>query len=416
METNPSQELAEETQSDLMVNNLVYRAPQQLSKCVSRTTKRQRFQRNNYQPLETAVCDFNTGSDYIDCNNSYLTFSVDLEGTTATANFGTGSCINFLERVVVSSRSGTELCREERLNLLSKNQLRYTHSQDWVHNYGSMLGMGPTGNFSTDPVVLTQGTTKKFVIPCNLLSGLFRPLNGQLLPAALASGLHIEILWADHRTALVQKGGTLTGYLIKDIAFVTDNSTLSDDTQKTLNLEATSGLEYCFNRYYTATNSISSTSINAQLRKACSQANKACSTLLVQANVLDVTKDSLASDAWGVSTWNYRLGGLHFPNQSLIDPQGIESFFLAQSTFGKSAHPDKENAISLSDYTTRYANIAQSFERDQELNLSGMPINSSRCLELSGSLSSYTTPLELVTFLEYTCVARCFIDNCLLSI
>ena len=67
-----SQENDSMAKGDMLVNNLIYRQPQQLSLAVNRTMKRQQFQRKNYEGGDTAVINWNTGSDYIKTYNSSL--------------------------------------------------------------------------------------------------------------------------------------------------------------------------------------------------------------------------------------------------------------------------------------------------------------------------------------------------------
>ena len=67
-----SQENDSMAKGDMLVNNLIYRQPQQLSLAVNRTMKRQRFQLKNYDSGDTATINWNTGSDYVKQYNSYL--------------------------------------------------------------------------------------------------------------------------------------------------------------------------------------------------------------------------------------------------------------------------------------------------------------------------------------------------------
>ena len=411
--------VSEKAKGDLAVNNLIYRQPKALSLAVNRTMKRQQFQKSSYLASEIARCDWNTGSDYVNCENSYLTFKVKLTGTTPTANWGSGSAINVIDRITVTSRSGTEIDRVERCNLIAKQRTRYEYGQDWIEKYGSMVGFGSTGRGTVDPVNITA-TESRWVIPLSLIAGCFSPVNGQLMPPHLASGLQIEISFADYRTALFQKGGTVTGYEISGISIMTDNTVLADSTQKALNTEAArTGLEYTFPRFYTTTTSVQSTAVNAQLHKAVSQAKSVHAVLLTQANILDVTADSLASEVWDVSEWGYRLGGLHYPSIPLKDDNvdGVESYFIAQTCHDKSRHGHSENAVSLDDFASYgFAQMSCCFEKDQSLNMSGMPVNSSRVAELNATLAGYTAPIEAVVYLEYTSVVRAYLDNAISSI
>ena len=412
MDTVEKKNLDETVKGDLMVNNLIYRQPKQLSLAVNRSMKRQYFQRSSYTASATAIIDWNTGSDYVKACNSYLTFKVALTGTDPVGGFGVGSAANLLQSIVIRSRSGTELDRLDRLNLWSKNDIAHTLGADWISKFGTMAGVRGLANALSDTAV-------RFVLPLTMLAGFFRPVGGQLIPPQLASGLHIELVFADYREAILQGSGSVTGFTITDISMMTDCVTLSDDTQKTLNFEsASSGLEYTYPRIHTSTSTITSTAINAQISKAVSQANIATGCLLTQAAVLDVTADSLKSPAWNVSSWQYRIGSIYMPNQPLTDAgDGLESFFTAQAVYDKAKHHHMENAVSLTDFKTNgYGVMSVSMEKDQSLNLSGLPINNSRMLELQATLAAWSANLELVVFLEYTSVARAYIDNCVVSI
>ena len=122
---NPTSQEDSMAKGDMLVNNLIYRQPQQLSLAVNRTMKRQRFQLKNYESGDTATINWNTGSDHVKQYNSYLTFTLKLTGTTPTANFGVGSAINVIESLIINTKSGAPLDRIERLNLLSAKQLRH---------------------------------------------------------------------------------------------------------------------------------------------------------------------------------------------------------------------------------------------------------------------------------------------------
>ena len=59
--------------SDLLINNLSYEQPEALSLAVTRAYSRQFFQRRSYTNGETALIDFNCGTDFVDPANSYIT-------------------------------------------------------------------------------------------------------------------------------------------------------------------------------------------------------------------------------------------------------------------------------------------------------------------------------------------------------
>lgn len=399
---------------DMRVNNLVYKQPERVSLAVNRTMKRQNFERASYASDETAIIRFNTGSDYVRCSNSYLTFEATAVGSTPVASFGVGSAMNFVDSIKATTRSGTSLDTHEKANLWSAKTLRHKNSQDWVNNYGSMMGMG-----TATSATLTS-TPRRFIIPLSKLIGLFDPVGGVDMPPNIAAGLELQIQFADFRKALLVVSGTVTGYSITKMSIMTDLVTLSQPTQKTLNFEAAqSGLEYVYPRWHQSTSNVKSTAISVQVAKAVAQASMMYGCLVNQGEILNVTKDSFKSVDWDVGSWQARVGSLYYPSEVLSDPRfdGVESFFMAQSVYDKNKFAHAENAISVDTFKSGgEAVFAASFERDQALNLTGTTINNSRQVELNATLGGWTVDLELTLFLEYFAVCRAFIDNAAVSI
>jgi hypothetical protein len=416
---------AQQGSADLLVNNLVYTQPKALSLAVKRTYDRQYFQRNTYSgsTSETAICDWNTGTSYVKAPNSYLTFTVlpTATGGVGTCNFGSGSAMNVIREVRLKSRSGTELDRLERANLWSKFDSLWQMPQSHLANIGTSQGFSVDGITAT---TMTSAEKTRFIIPLTNLSPFFRPMKGQLIPPQLASGLQIQIVFEDFRTALTQTAasvGTITGYTVGDIQFQTDNVDLTDDTQKTLNMEsADNGLEYSYERIYTNISQQPSASLTAsvQVRKAVSQACFATSLVIDSATSIDPLADSLVTVPWDVTSFNYRLGSLYFPNQRLEDPllDGKEAYIIAQQTYDKLQNPYNESSVSIVDFTGSQSVMASSFEKDTHLNMSGLPINNSRVLELNCEFAAFTGARDIITFLQYCVVSRSFIDNVAVAI
>ena len=143
------------------VNNLVYKQPTSLSLATSRKMCRQYFQRSNYSDGDTAICEFNTGSSYINPHNSYLTFKVSGSGSGAVGGvFGSGSAMNLLESLTIRSRSGTELDRIDHLNLYAKNNTQWSYAEDWIGHFGTMVGLTDSSNVSGTGV---DGTAQRFL-------------------------------------------------------------------------------------------------------------------------------------------------------------------------------------------------------------------------------------------------------------
>ena len=404
--------------ADLLTNNLVYEQPKALSLAVNRTYTNQYFQRNEYltaSKSSTAVIDWNTGTSYVNVENSFLTFKIQTIG--GDANFGCGSAMNIINEIRIRSRSGAELDRVELANLWSVKDSLYQKPGSYLSIMGSAQGFGLTRN-GTDESNIFAAAARSFCLPLSVLAPFFRPMKKQLLPPQLASGLRIEIVWEDYRTALFQKTGTVTGYNLTDVRMVLDTVDMTDDTQRTINMESASeGLEYAYERVFTTIAQVPALQLNnsIQVRKAVSQACFATAMSLLNDNRVRVDRDSFISAAWPYSSYQFRLGSLYFPNQRVeISGGGLgtaESYMHVMATYDKIRHPYAETSISLTEYYNRQGILASSFEKDMNLNMSGLPINNSRVLELNLNYSSVSEQLDVVIFLTYCAVSRSYIDN-----
>ena len=60
--------------ADLLVNNLTYESPKALSLATNRSYQKSFFQRSVYagDRSTTMICDWNSGTSFINCANSYL--------------------------------------------------------------------------------------------------------------------------------------------------------------------------------------------------------------------------------------------------------------------------------------------------------------------------------------------------------
>jgi hypothetical protein len=412
--------------SDLMVNNLVYRQPSALSLATQRAYTRHFPQVQTYSAGQTMVFDLTSGSSYMDPENSYLTFKVQLKstGSAVTGNFGSGSAMNLIRQVTARSRSGTELDRVELANIWSRLQYSNELSDAYLTRQGAMEGWSANRSL-TDPATISSANPTRFCIPMCRLSHLFKPDQvGLKLPPQLISGLHLEIIFEDVRTAICLKSGLagdVAGYDITDIAIVSDSIMMTDDVQRTINMEASkNGLEVCYDRVFTATTALNtgSDSANISVRKAVSQCKYAYTVVLDKTKTLDITADSFLSVPYDATSWQYRLGSIYFPKEAIKSSgtisDSVESYLQQVQTWNKLKHVHSEGSVSLTDFNTKYGLLSASFERDQELELSSLPVNNSRTVELDvtfNQASSVGLTRQLITFLIYCSVSRSFIDN-----
>lgn len=416
--------------SELFVNSLVYKCPDALTLSVSRTYTREWFMKNNYGPLDTARIDVSSGSSYVDPENSYLTFRVKLTTSDLvggdTANFATNSAMALISDVLIRSKSGTELCRVMNANQWSRVTTLYTESEKFLSTKGLTEGWAPTISPTTTDVVVSSDVWWRFTLPLKRLAPFFAPVGKTLLPASIVSGMSMELTFADYRTALhdcdaTPAASTITGYEIKDISLVFDAVTLTDDTQKVLNLEAAkNGLDFVTDSVYVSINDQPSlsTSLSAQVRKAVSQAKGAFVVVQSSANKYNLKVDSFASMPWDTLVGQFRLGSLYVPMQPQNDPtrDGVETYTQLQSYWDVNKHSHMENYVSLSTFRQWAAIAAVSLERNQALELSSLPINNSRVLEYLAEFESSPLQRSVSVFLIYTQVAKAFIDNIAVTI
>lgn len=240
------------------INNLNYRLEPDMSVAVNCTDKNHFFQQQKYSNTQRAVCVLNSGADYIDPRRSYLCFTIKLpdhpqgneqgpQGETGWGyraiqpdrdvnflqdvdeliTFGRpkttgpfeqarefyGSAINLIHSITISTRSGDELSRIERLNLLQYVLNPWTRDKQWNDTVGE--AMGQNRFFFANPDATVNREEKRLsmrvAIPMYCLSGLFN--YDKLLPSMLMSGLRIEIAWASPQTAFV-RNATVSGHSI----------------------------------------------------------------------------------------------------------------------------------------------------------------------------------------------------------
>jgi hypothetical protein len=415
---------------DMLVNNLVYRQPVDLSLAKSRSHTKQFFQRSDYLNAggKTAICDWNTGSSYINLGNSFLVFDVRVNATNGTAptyTFGThGSAMNCVNRLNIRTKSGSEIDRVDYVPLWSRVDNQYNNSSDYKLSVMGLAGYGQTHPVSVPTAI---SAPYKFAIPLERLAPIFCPLKSQLMPPQLASGLHIELVFEDVLN-VVRASAALTGATIDilNIHFLLDQVDLSDEAQKAISVEsAETGLEWVTPRVYSVQTSLGSgvATANVQIRKAVSQATRAYGVLQTGDQYGDSTKDTTASMIFPPSSkFQYNLGSLYFPNQECVDTNKetpISTFIEAQYAFDKTKDFKPSNDVSVTQFRSDSSIFAMTSSRDDSLYLSGLNINNSRALQFKVDVTwevGDTGSHILTSFLEYVQVVKAYNDQSVVSI
>jgi hypothetical protein len=196
---------------------------------------------------------------------------------------------------------------------------------------------------------------------------------------------------------------------------------MSDEVSKLINLESSqSGLEYSYPRVYSFQSIYPSGSavVNVQIQKAVSQAVFINCILSDNSASTNPLVDSFASENYKYKSYQFRLGSAYYPNQPVTDPltsaiNGSQGYILSLASYDKLRLPFSESSITSAKYATTYSSISTCLERDSSLQISGLPINNSRILEIliERDTTGDTQKLEVNCFLEYISVSRCFVDN-----
>ena len=417
------QELSDIVQKQL--NGIAYESLPETTVAVNRTFERQFFQKSSYSSSVTeAICDLNTGAKFVNPRRSYLTFNVRLDA--GTANFGHGSVCNLIRRVVVTTRSGTELSRTEDFNILMAKYLRWGCSREYRQQFGQLMGMtDDSTELETDFAQLSD-TDVRFCIPLTLVSPFFIGDGKTLCPPQAMAGLRIQLTFAPDSQALIST--TTPKYIIDDISIMANVTMMVDQWTKQLNEEsARDGLTYTYPEFHTtqASYPANQTRLNIEVRKAVAQALFAFTVTKTQPDGYGV--DNMKSDVYDYSAIEWRLGSL-YPTQQPIK-SAEEAYFIAQSAWDSAMQNHKvTNGVDFRQTITSTqpglavgasdgdAICAVSLERsdikiNQVLNVSGLPTNNSNVLAVDITGPSVGTPRPTYLFMQHVKMAKLYLDN-----
>lgn len=418
-------------------NGLTYECVPDLSVAVDRTDKRSPFQKDSYASGTTATVILNTGSDFINGKNSYLSFDVYGAAEFAGASFGVnGSAFNFIEQVTIQDRSGNEIERVQGVNHLVANILRWQYDSSYLESVGSGFGFNqqdaetfvasPTGT-----VVPLEADKKSYTLPLNILSGLFD--FDQLLPAQLMSGLRMEITFATAANAVTTPATPTTTIKFSNVHLMLDSVKLTDSIMREMNeRSANDGLEIVFRTWHTSKHQTKNSSLHMEVRKAVSRAFGAFAVGRIEGQVVDLPVQSRhGNQAQLIRNWQWRAGNLYYPQQKVANPtldgQQKHTFQSAHKFFNKHKHSKQPNSCTLKRFegdsvppADKRNNFSQIYPVDLERttlqDLSGIPLNNSRVLSFSGEFNSNLTlavdeEYVVTIFLQHLKIARVFMDN-----
>ena len=430
------------------LNQLDYVLQPDLSVATSRNMKRHYFQQTTYAPNNDAICILNSGADYIDPQHSYLHLKIKNAGAAVTHALGAGSACNFIQRVVLTTRSGDELERVEDVNKLAAVLARYTKSPDWFSTSGTMCGYsgyydaeaafaGITApdakQRTTNGYLIAPSTSADFVIPLGELFGLFRSFD-RLLPSMLCSGLRFEIHFADVKDAGYNTYTTTPvdlNWSVEEISIMADSYQLTDSIQRVLNEEASiKGLELVFTSWYHNSKDLTTAAngeVNIELRKAVSRALGVLYKVSPKVGTINGIDPFISKKRDTEKDFQLRLGSLYFPQQIIKKP--MELYHHSLRGWGKLKTPSAPGNVSFPDFARNLGAVYTDLERSTTQKLTGVPVNNSRIIQIRGiedgnttigsgtneiakrSTSATVTAWKADVWLHYVRLARVFLQN-----
>jgi hypothetical protein len=396
-------------------NALNYKLPQNASVVSHRSRKKFFFEQSTYtDSRSTMIIDLQTGNDFINFAESYLVFDVTMVNAgSTTVGWGTnGSGFNLIERVVVNSRSGTELDRFENVNVY-----RYmTDAWQEYSNYRDRQGALEEG---VDPVTDSAANllnTTKIILPMKKLAPIF-DTPGRLMPSFLASGLRISITLANGNFAAIADAGVSTTFTLTEPAIMLDTYTLIDSiANKLARVSGENGLEFYFEGIEHTQSSNADGNSTLELKKSVSRALGVITSHRLTDNLEDANLHSLATSVFDFTSFQYRVGSTYLTQQPIESVQ--EAYYLALSYAGKLGHNDNTD-VSLADFKSAAVPInthqglgiiVGDLGRSHVQDLSSQPLNSSRTISLR-----YARPASenhrYDMFLKHVVLLRIFLNN-----
>lgn len=464
----------ESIQGVLDFNNLQYEAIPDLSVVNTRTRKTSPANEpylNNVAASgpgsNRSVIVLNTGSDYINGKQCFLQFTPALTTGTTTGvwfNSLTDTAFNFIKNLKIKDSSGRVLEEIQDCNYLASVLIPLKCTNDWWESSGTLIRPWYRESVTLSPAFIGQNSpltiiTKQLMagaaveqfftyqLPLHLVSGLFA--SNELLPPGLMSGLRIEVEWENLFYIMSCADAVApvnAGYQLADIAITTDSFALTDTVRRELNIRAANeGLEIQFRTWdssasktVTVPANVSSYQLSVINSRSVSRAFRAIAALHESRTTVAGPKQPLESVGYYLKSYQWHVGNDYYPQTKALLGQGYAAASLSANIMAPLAFRDAlcaynkmdghhSSGLQMDDFmlptaipssTTQtvltYGGrhpLVLDLERSQVQDVSGIPLNDSRRIELEielkGGTNSYTITPRL--YLEYMKIVRVFL-------
>lgn len=350
----------------LSVNKMLYKMPPALGICQRRNHRTDYFQRSTYTN-GTMVLDCQLGSDFCDPRNSYIRFKLTAKGSTGaniSADLASGSAVNVINRILVNTRTGKELCRVENANLITKFNQLYNCEEDWLRTVARIQG------YADNTQNLTPTGGQVYVLPLSIIPCFD---TDKLLPPQLMEGIRIELFLEDTATVFREakiggvSQGVPTSYQIDNPEIHWDSFDIADAyKRKIAQMASSSGLSLVHKEWFhtiVAAGSSGQTDFNFDIKKAASKALKVCIVSRANAQIANTVYDSMGSLAYDYSRQQAHIGADYFPQQPINVNAPFDSTENAESYYNVMFAHNKTNqcwnppSVSVGQYQSLNAPI-----------------------------------------------------------
>ena len=373
----------------LSVNKMLYKMPPALGICQRRNHRTDYFQRSSYTS-GTMVLDCQLGSDFCDPRNSYIRFKLTAKGSTGanlSADLGSGSAVNVINRILVNTRTGKELCRVENANLITKFNQLYNCEEDWLKTVARIQGYAD----SNTNAIPENGQV--YVIPLSIIPCFD---TDKLLPPQLMEGIRIELFLEDTTTALRQVAGlpVPASYQIDNPEIHWDSFDIADAyKRKIAQMASSSGLSLVHKEWFhtiVSAGSSGQTDFNFDIKKAASKALKVCVVTRANAQIGTTDYDSMGSLAYDYSRQQAHIGADYFPQQPInvnapFDAtENAESYYNVMFAHNKTNQCWNPPSVSPFQYQSNNYDYLNIGNNPRENSLVAFNLNKSHVSDLQG--------------------------------
>ena len=439
----------DQVNSLLMVNGLDYRLPPTLSVAVSRSHASYAGNQQAYPAGGTMNVTLSSGAQYVNFRESYLHFTVEMQGLTAGNEYAFGS--HLIETNVAANaakdflpgRNGVMNCFNSFRWVHSSGTLleefnqdmalwnyvrdRYTLSSDKTRSHGSLMDYQMR---NAEAKVFREGETSfKFIVPMSSIADCFN--QQQLAPSFLVAGSRIEIrlnslLQAFVKIAPAEPVGEApadpnagVSYKITNVSCVLQQIQLTDSIVRALsNISASSGLEYPFTSIAVNHSNSANSSGSIQVSRALSRAN-AVIVIRRETESIDTRnraayRQTFCPGNLSIDEYSAQLGGQTIPLSPISTQE--EAYWHAMVCFGSAYDSSACVPVSLQNFKgSASAKVSDaiycvSLESSSTLNQSGAALSSQRVLVFNYKVGT-VTPSRYTMFTPHVRLVTCFLDS-----